>query len=213
MSDPTRQGLAEIGRISDEIDLQGEDRLFQALVSGCHVENAATIAGISERTAYRRLADPEFRNQLAQSLRESILARLADSGHDAISTLSALIHDSETVVTKKTLVNEEKGFEESLWDSANRLRRSVESSEYEHVVLSLIFLKFVSDKFEERRAALITEGKQAYTDMVEFYAMQNVFYLPETSRWSHIQSLKFVQSHHGNTKDISVYGQEFTATT
>jgi len=55
------------------------------------------------------------------------------------------------------------------------------------VVLSLIFLKFVSDKFEERRVELIAEGKEQYADMVEFYAMNNVFYLPETSRWSYIQ--------------------------
>ncbi len=81
----------------------------------------------------------------------------------------------------------EKGFEESLWDSANRLRGSVESSEYKHVVLSLIFLKFVSDKFEERRAELIDEGKGDYIDMVEFYTMKNVFYLPEKSRWTYIQ--------------------------
>jgi type I restriction enzyme M protein len=80
-----------------------------------------------------------------------------------------------------------KSFEESLWETANKLRGSVESSEYKHVVLSLIFLKFVSDKFEERRAQLVAEGKQAYLEMVEFYTMQNVFYLPETSRWSYIQ--------------------------
>ncbi|MCF6314674.1 MAG: type I restriction-modification system subunit M N-terminal domain-containing protein [Verrucomicrobiales bacterium] len=76
----------------------------------------------------------------------------------------------------------EKSFEESLWDTATKLRGSVESSEYKHVVLSLIFLKFVSDKFEERRAELIADGKEKYTDMVEFYTMQNVFYLSETSR-------------------------------
>lgn len=80
-----------------------------------------------------------------------------------------------------------KSFEESLWDTANKLRGSVESSEYKHVVLSLIFLKFVSDKFEERRAELVAERKEDYLDMVEFYTMQNVFYLPETSRWSYIQ--------------------------
>jgi type I restriction-modification system DNA methylase subunit len=45
--------------------------------------------------------------------------------------------------TKKT-----KSIEETLWDSANKLRGTVESSEYKHVVLSLIFLKFASDKFE-----------------------------------------------------------------
>ena len=88
---------------------------------------------------------------------------------------------------KKAAAKNQKSFEEALWNSANKLRGSVESSEYKHVVLSLIFLKFVSDKFEERRAELIAEGKEQYADMVEFYTMQNVFYLPETSRWSYIQ--------------------------
>lgn len=81
----------------------------------------------------------------------------------------------------------QKGFEQTLWDTADKLRGTVESSEYKHIVLSLIFLKFVSDKFEERRQELIDEGKQAYLDMVEFYTMKNVFYLPEESRWSYIQ--------------------------
>ena len=76
--------------------------------------------------------------------------------------------------------------EETLWDSANKLRGSVESSEYKHVVLGLIFLKFASDKFLERRDELIAEGKGQYVDMVEFYTMRNVFYLPEISRWSYL---------------------------
>lgn len=80
----------------------------------------------------------------------------------------------------------EKSIEETLWDSANKLRGSVEPSEYKHVVLGLIFLKFVSDKFEERKAELISEGKEKYIDMVEFYTMKNVFYLPENSRWSYL---------------------------
>jgi type I restriction enzyme M protein len=79
-----------------------------------------------------------------------------------------------------------KGFEETLWDSANKLRGSVESAEYKHVVLSLIFLKFASDKFEARRQELIDEGKQNYLEMVDFYTARNVFYLPEISRWSYI---------------------------
>jgi type I restriction enzyme M protein len=74
-------------------------------------------------------------------------------------------------------------FEETLWDSANKLRGSVESSEYKHIVLSLIFLKFISDKFEARRQALIDDGKTPFIDMVEFYAQDNVFYLPEQARW------------------------------
>lgn len=79
-----------------------------------------------------------------------------------------------------------KSTEEILWDSANKLRGSVEPSEYKHVVLSLIFLKFASDKFIKRREELIAEGKQAFLDIPEFYQAENVFYLPEESRWTFI---------------------------
>lgn len=90
-----------------------------------------------------------------------------------------------------------KSFEQNLWDTADKLRGSVESSEYKHVVLSLIFLKFVSDTFETRRQELIDEGQGNYVEMVEFYTMRNVFYLPEESRWSHIQK-------HAKQDDIAV---------
>ncbi|MFB6317308.1 N-6 DNA methylase [Saccharicrinis sp. FJH54] len=89
-------------------------------------------------------------------------------------------------MAKKNGNGKQKSMEEVLWDSANKLRGTVESSEYKHVVLSLIFLKFASDKFEERRAELIKEGKEKYLDMTEFYTMKNVFFLPELSRWSYI---------------------------
>jgi type I restriction enzyme M protein len=85
---------------------------------------------------------------------------------------------------KQTIKKNGKSIEETLWDSADKLRGSVESSEYKHVVLALIFLKFASDRFEHRRAELIKEGKEKYVDMVEFYTMKNVFFLPEESRWS-----------------------------
>ena len=90
-------------------------------------------------------------------------------------------------MAKNDTSNKTNGFEQNLWDTANKLRGTVESSEYKHVVLSLIFLKFASDKFEERRAELIAEGKEKYLDMVEFYTMKNVFYLTEESRWSYIK--------------------------
>ena len=80
----------------------------------------------------------------------------------------------------------EKSIEETLWESANKLRGSVEPAEYKHVVLGLIFLKFASDKFEERRNSLIAEGKEKYIEMPDFYNMSNVFFLDEISRWSYI---------------------------
>ncbi|MEX0684476.1 MAG: class I SAM-dependent DNA methyltransferase [Balneolales bacterium] len=88
---------------------------------------------------------------------------------------------AKTTKNKKT-----KTIEETLWDSANKLRGSVESAEYKHVVLGLIFLKFSSDKFEERKKELIDEGKEKYLEIKEFYNMKNVFFLSEESRWSFI---------------------------
>jgi len=82
------------------------------------------------------------------------------------------------------MAKEKKSIEEILWDSANKLRGTVESSEYKHVVLGLIFLKFASDKFEERRKELVEEGKEKYLEMKEFYNMKNIFFLPEESRWT-----------------------------
>ncbi|WP_299010849.1 class I SAM-dependent DNA methyltransferase [uncultured Shewanella sp.] len=81
-----------------------------------------------------------------------------------------------------------KGFEETLWDTANQLRGSVESSEYKHVVLSLVFLKFISDKFEARRQKMIDEGQNAFVEMKEFYQQDNIFFLPEEARWSFVKA-------------------------
>ncbi len=80
----------------------------------------------------------------------------------------------------------EKSIEVTLWETANKLRGSVEPAEYKHVVLGLIFLKFASDKFEEHRKKLIAEGKEKYIEMADFYNMSNVFFLDEISRWSYI---------------------------
>lgn len=89
-------------------------------------------------------------------------------------------------MAKAAKAKKEKSIEETLWDSANKLRGTVESSEYKHVVLGLIFLKFASDKFEERRKELIADNKEKFLEMKEFYNMSNIFYLPEESRWSYI---------------------------
>lgn len=82
------------------------------------------------------------------------------------------------------------GFEAQLWAAADLLRGNIESAEYKHVVLGLIFLKYVSDAFEERRAQLAEEQR---TDLgvdledPEEYRSRAVFYLPENARWSHLK--------------------------
>ena len=82
--------------------------------------------------------------------------------------------------------NQTKSFEQNLWDTANNLRGTVASSDYMHIVLSLIFLKFVSEKFEQQRRALEQSGLGDFLENVDFYTKDNVFYLPPQGRWSTI---------------------------
>ena len=77
----------------------------------------------------------------------------------------------------------EKAIEEALWESANKLRGSVEPSEYKHVVLSLIVQRYAHDRFSGRRNELVAEGKEAFADNPVFYNAKNVFYLEPESRW------------------------------
>lgn len=79
-----------------------------------------------------------------------------------------------------------KSTEENLWKACDKLRGSVEPAEYKHVVLSLVFLKYVSDTYEKQREKLIAEDKERFADMSEFYTKDNVFYVPTESRWSYI---------------------------
>ncbi|HBN5964070.1 TPA: N-6 DNA methylase [Acinetobacter baumannii] len=92
-------------------------------------------------------------------------------------------------VAKKPTKSKVKSFEESLWDSANKLRGSVEPSEYKHIVLSLIFLKFVSDTFEAQRKKIAEKhgaNAEKFLEIEAFYHQDNVFYLTEESRWSYL---------------------------
>lgn len=89
-------------------------------------------------------------------------------------------------MAKTTKAKKPVSMEETLWKSADKLRGSVEPAEYKHVVLSLIFLKYASDRFEEQRAKIIAEGREKFVDVKAFYTKDNVFYLKPETRWSFI---------------------------
>ena len=75
------------------------------------------------------------------------------------------------------------GYEAELWEMANTLRGSMDAAEYKHVVLGLIFLKYISDAFEERHTAILEEwGKEAAEDRDEYLA-ENIFWVPPEARW------------------------------
>ena len=83
-------------------------------------------------------------------------------------------------------VKEQKPIEQILWDAANKLRGKVEPAEYKHVVLSMIFLKYANDRFDEHRAQMKANGQEAFLEMMPFYTKDNVFYIPECARWAYI---------------------------
>ncbi len=68
------------------------------------------------------------------------------------------------------------GFENNLWEMADKLRGNIEASEYKHVVLGLIFLKYISDAFEERYNELVAEG-EGFEEDIDAYTEVNVFYV------------------------------------
>ena len=79
------------------------------------------------------------------------------------------------------------GFEADLFKAADKLRGNMEPSDYKHVALGLIFLKYISDAFEAKHKALLAEDAQAAEDKDEYLA-DNVFWVPKEARWSHLQA-------------------------
>src|SRR5579875_4094663 len=93
-----------------------------------------------------------------------------------------------------------KSLEARLWDAADALRGNQEPSEYKHVVLGLVFLKYISDRFEERRRTIETSlsdpssddyipNEARRTQFIEDrdeYRSHNVFWVPAEARWQHI---------------------------
>jgi len=83
------------------------------------------------------------------------------------------------------------GFEAKLWSAADKLRNNMDAGEYKHVVLGLIFLKYISDAFEEHRSKLVSgkdEYKGANPEDPDEYRAEHVFWVPKEARWEHLQA-------------------------
>ena len=79
------------------------------------------------------------------------------------------------------------GFEKQIWDAACVLRGNIDASEYKSVVLGLIFLKYISDRFDAKYQELKEEGEGFEEDKDE-YTAENIFFVPENARWEVIAS-------------------------
>lgn len=92
---------------------------------------------------------------------------------------------------KKTKIKKENvsnsTFEAELFKAADKLRANMEPSDYKHVVLGLIFLKYISDKFDAKYQQLLIESPKTVEDRDEYIA-ENVFWVPKNSRWEYLQN-------------------------
>ena len=79
------------------------------------------------------------------------------------------------------------GFEKKIWDAACVLRGNMDASEYKSVVLGLIFLKYISDRFDEKYQALVAEG-DGFEEDIDEYTSEGIFFVPANARWSVIAS-------------------------
>ncbi|MBH8583881.1 class I SAM-dependent DNA methyltransferase [Thermoactinomyces sp. CICC 10735] len=81
----------------------------------------------------------------------------------------------------------ELGFEQRLWNMADKLRNNMDAAEYKHVVLGLLFLKYISDAFEEEYERL-SKDEWADPEDPDEYLANNIFWVPQEARWSHIKA-------------------------
>ena len=80
------------------------------------------------------------------------------------------------------------GFEEKLWKAADKLRNNMDAADYKHVVLGLIFLKYITDAFNTLHRKLLAEaGKGADPEDPDEYRAENVFWVPKEARWDYLQ--------------------------
>ncbi len=87
------------------------------------------------------------------------------------------------MATKKQSAIKNEPIEQVLWKTADKLRKNIDAAEYKHIVLGLIFLKYISDSFEELREKLLKDEYADPEDKDEYLA-ENVFFVPSQARWS-----------------------------
>ena len=81
------------------------------------------------------------------------------------------------------------GFEAKLWAAADALRNNMDAAEYKHVVLGLIFLKYISDAFEAKHAELVVQKKDgADPEDPDEYRAVSIFWVPKEARWQHLKA-------------------------
>jgi len=207
MTDPSpklrRKALEALSRdavaaVTGKLDLVVEDRRAQA----AHVEAILKAKGRPFGDVLRLLSRDDLK-AICMALgldtsgkeKEPIVERiLAVEGGGAAPSPAAVEAQPEAPrAARRAKANGSNGgdlgFEDKLFQAADKLRNNMDAAEYKHVVLGLIFLKYISDAFEELHARLVAEAdKGADPESKDEYVAERVFWVPKEARWSHIQA-------------------------
>src|SRR3989441_5161075 len=106
---------------------------------------------------------------------------------DLLERLMAKVRTKKDRAANNTAAN--LGFEAKLWQAADALRNNMDAAEYKHVVLGLIFLKYISDAFEAKHAELdAAKSEGADSEDPDEYRAASIFWVPKEARWSHLKS-------------------------
>ena len=84
------------------------------------------------------------------------------------------------------------GFEKQIWNAACVLRGNMDASEYKNVVLGLIFLKYISDRFEDKYKELCAEG-EGFEEDIDEYTSEGIFFVPACARWNEIAKRRILR--------------------
>ena len=82
-------------------------------------------------------------------------------------------------------VVEKDNFKDNLWKACDKLRNNMDPAEYKYVVLGLVFLKYISDRFESKYNELVEEG-EGFQEERDEYTAENIFWVPKEARWAEI---------------------------
>jgi len=190
--------LAAVDRFGLEVrDRRVRDQLVDAL-AGSRKAHLADILGDMSRDQLKEICRAL---DLDDSGREKsvLIARLAGTAEPGstppqiVATESSQTPAAPKLAAPKPARSTETaanlGYEAELWRMADALRGSMDAAEYKHVVLGLIFLKYISDAFEEQHARLVAEqAKGADPEDPDEYRALSIFWVPSEARWAHLKA-------------------------
>lgn len=177
-----------------------KDTLVDALARAKHPSLAEVLEQLN-RDELKDICQAHGLNDSGKGKKAAIIARLMGEAPGGQPTQTELRLDKGATAASvepkrrkkragkgESTVGATLGFEQTLWQAADKLRNNMDAAEYKHVVLGLIFLKYISDAFFEKHEELLNQVQDgADPEDPDEYRGDNIFWVPPEARWQHLQ--------------------------